>query len=117
MLSLTGEDFTAEQVESLMQDAGVAAHVLASGKDLYEDPQLKHYGYFVDFDYPPVGKIHIEQFACPYPKIPFKGLRPCMLGEHNNYVLKKFAGLSDDEIADLIAEGVITTDADLPEAR
>ena len=39
---------------------------------------------------------------------------PC-LGQHNEYVFREILGMSDDEIANLLAEGVITTDADLPE--
>jgi len=31
------------------------------------------------------------------------------LGEHNEYVYKELLGMTDDEIADCIAEGVITT--------
>jgi crotonobetainyl-CoA:carnitine CoA-transferase CaiB-like acyl-CoA transferase len=38
---------------------------------------------------------------------------PC-LGEDNGYVYKEILEYSDDEIADLLVEGVITTDADLP---
>lgn len=37
------------------------------------------------------------------------------LGQHNKYIFKEILGMSDDEIANLLAEGVITTDADLPE--
>ena len=38
---------------------------------------------------------------------------PC-LGQHNEYVLKKVLQLSDEEIANLILDGVITTNDDLP---
>jgi crotonobetainyl-CoA:carnitine CoA-transferase CaiB-like acyl-CoA transferase len=42
-------------------------------------------------------------------------MRPApLIGEHNEYVLREILGLSDDDIADLIIEGVITTDDDLP---
>lgn len=43
----------------------------------------------------------------------FRKAAPC-LGEDNEHVYKEILGLTDDEIADLLAEGVITTDADLP---
>ena len=42
-----------------------------------------------------------------------KGLGPS-LGKDNEYVYKEILGLTDDEISDLLIEGVITTDADLP---
>ncbi len=37
------------------------------------------------------------------------------MGQHNEYVYKEILGLSDDEIAELLIEKVITTDADLPD--
>ena len=39
---------------------------------------------------------------------------PC-LGEDNEYVYKQVLGYSDEEIADMLVDGVITTDADVPE--
>lgn len=42
-----------------------------------------------------------------------KGLGPS-LGKDNEYVYKEILGLTDDDISDLLVEGVITTDADLP---
>jgi crotonobetainyl-CoA:carnitine CoA-transferase CaiB-like acyl-CoA transferase len=38
---------------------------------------------------------------------------PCV-GEHNQYVYKEILGFSEDEIADMLVNGVITTDADAP---
>ena len=38
---------------------------------------------------------------------------PC-LGEHNEYIYGEILGLTDDKIGDLLAEGIITTEADLP---
>jgi len=38
---------------------------------------------------------------------------PC-LGEDNEYVYKEILGYSDDEIAEMLIEGVITTEADVP---
>ena len=32
-----------------------------------------------------------------------------MIGEHNGLILKEFLGMSDDEIADLIADEVLET--------
>ena len=39
---------------------------------------------------------------------------PC-LGEDNEYVYSKILGYSDEEIEDMLIEGVITTDADVPD--
>ncbi len=39
-----------------------------------------------------------------------------MLGEHTDYILRDVLKYTDDEITDLLIEGVITTEDDLPEA-
>jgi crotonobetainyl-CoA:carnitine CoA-transferase CaiB-like acyl-CoA transferase len=52
-----------------------------------------------------LSKTPDEQFAAP------------ALGEHNEYVLTEVLKLSDDEIADLLVEGAVTTDADLPDFK
>ena len=36
------------------------------------------------------------------------------LGQDNDYVYKEVLGLTDDDIADMLAEGVITTEYDAP---
>ena len=38
------------------------------------------------------------------------------LGEDNEFVYKEILGYTDDEIADFLVEGVITTEADVPVA-
>jgi hypothetical protein len=37
-----------------------------------------------------------------------------MLGQDNEYVYKEILGLTDDDIGDMLAEGVITTEYDAP---
>lgn len=43
--------------------------------------------------------------------------RPPLISEHNEYVYKELLGFSDDEVADMLVEGVITTEADVPEFK
>ncbi len=50
-------NFTAEPVMALMQGAGVAAGVVATAQDSEEDPQLKHYQFFLRIDHPQLGKL------------------------------------------------------------
>ena len=51
-----------------------------------------------------LSKTPDNQFAAP------------ALGEHTEYVCKEILKLSDEEIAELLRDGAITTDADLPQA-
>ena len=39
-----------------------------------------------------------------------------LLGEHNAYVLKELLGYTDDEVAEFLIHGAVTSEADLPEA-
>jgi benzylsuccinate CoA-transferase BbsF subunit len=100
-------NFSPEEVMNKMQAAGVAAGVVQSGKDLIEDPQLKHRHHFWYLNHPEMG-------LCAYDGPPFKlsetpaELRmpaPC-LGEHTEYVCTQILGMSDQEFIGLLTEGV-----------
>jgi len=108
----------AEEVEIMMQAAGVAAAAVAWAEDLYSDPQLKHRGHFrwLDWDWPGRPEGQCTAFDGPafrLSKTPDSQWAPDIYGQHDQYVLKEFLGLSDDNIADLLAERVLTTEEDI----
>ena len=99
---------SAEEVMSRMQAAGVAAGVVETNEDLLEhDPQLKHRRFFWELNHPEIGNYHGLGSAFVLSKAPCELRRAPLLGEHNEYVLKDILDLSDDEIAELVIEGVI----------
>jgi len=104
--------YTAEQVMAMMQDAGIPAGVVQTGEDLFNDPQLKHRRHYRVLNHPEMGPHSYRAPAYYLSKTPCVLIRPgpC-IGEHNLLVYKEFLGFTDDEIADMIAEGVITTEA------
>jgi len=110
--------FTPEEIMTKMQENGVGAGIVHPTSDLYEDPQLKHRGFFVELDHTEMGPHHYDGFTFHLSKTPgeLRMPAPC-LGEHNEYIYSKILGLSDDEIGDLLVEGVITSEADLPWAQ
>ncbi len=98
----------AEEVMTMMQAVGVGAGVVQTGKDLLEhDPQLRHRHFFWELDHPEIGKYRARGPAFVLSKCPCELQRAPLLGEHNEYVLKELLGMSDDEIAGLVIEGVI----------
>ncbi len=106
------EDWTinhsAEEVTTLMQDSGVAAGVLATGEDMMEyDPQLNHRHLFWELDHPEVGKHRVTRPSFVLSKCPYEVQRAPLLGEHNERVLKDILNMPDEEIAELVMEGVI----------
>ena len=100
---------SAEEVMNMMQAAGVAAGVVATGEDLLDhDPQFKHRQTFVELEYPGIGKYRtqigahfmLSKYTCELKPAP-------LLGEHNEYVFKEILGMPDDEYDKLVKEEVI----------
>jgi len=110
------QNYTSEQVMVLMQAAGVPAGVVQTAEDLFSDPQLKHREHFKFLEHKEMGvhAYHSPSYRLSKTACEIKKAAPC-LGEDNEYVYKEILGLSDDEIADLLIEGVITTETDMPE--
>jgi len=107
--------YTPLEVMTRMQEKGVAAGVVHPTSGLFGDPQLGHRRFFVELDHTEMGPHHYDGFTFNLSKTPGKHSLPgpC-LGEHNEYIYSEILGLSDDEIGDLLVDGVITTEADLP---
>jgi benzylsuccinate CoA-transferase BbsF subunit len=99
--------FTAEQVMERLQAAGVAAGLVADGKDLAEDPQLNYYGYFQERDHPYVGRHrHYHPPTFTLSEADPEVTAPVLIGEHTEYIATKILGLSDEEFVQLLQEGV-----------
>ena len=112
------KDYTPEQVMAMMQAAGVpAAVVLTSGEGIVNDPQAKHREAFRWLKHQEIGPMLHNSPSYRLSKTPANIWKaaPC-LGEDNEYVYKEILGYSDDDIAELLIEGVITTEADVPGA-
>jgi benzylsuccinate CoA-transferase BbsF subunit len=102
---------TREHVESILQKAGVPASIVEKPADVYSDPQLEQRKYWVPLDHPVMGEQLYDMQSCfILSKTPrqTKSPPPC-IGEHNEYVFKEFLGMSEDEIAEHIIDGSITT--------
>ncbi len=108
---LVGEwtrDKSPEDVMVRLQKAGVAAGVVQDGEDLQtRDPQLKERGYYVYLDHPETGRIAHDGLTFALSKTPGEVRRAPLLGEHNEYVYREVLGLSEDEVNQLIVEGVL----------
>jgi benzylsuccinate CoA-transferase BbsF subunit len=103
---------TPEEVEQLLQKAGIPANFVERPSDIYQDPQIAHRQYFTELEHPFMGKQKYEAQVCfimsKTPRLLDKP-SPC-LGEHNEYVFKDLLKMTDDEIAEYIIAGGITTE-------
>ena len=101
-------EMTAQEAEDLLQDAGIAAHVVASPDDLARDPQLAALGHFASTpraDGTPAwheacrfvlsGTPALTAFAAPH------------FGRDSDAILTEL-GLPPDRIAQLHANGILT---------
>ncbi len=105
------EGYEASTLMVELQSAGIAAGVVQNGPDLLRDPQLQARGSLLLQDRPGVGEKH-------YPGQPYRfrnaetppNRRAPLLGEHSIEVLTGEAGVSDDEIGQLIIDDVTGMD-------
>lgn len=97
----------AEEVMKLMQEAGVPAGVVENEQDLWEDPQMKHRQHYKVLNHAVIGPHRYDGVPFKLSKSP-QGPRWAgpVLGQHIEKVCSEFAGMSKEEIADCMAEGV-----------
>jgi crotonobetainyl-CoA:carnitine CoA-transferase CaiB-like acyl-CoA transferase len=99
---------SAEDVMDVMQAAGVAAGVVQGGEDLYEhDAHLGYREYYPEIEHPEMGKYFTVAPPYKLSKAPAEPRRAPLMGEDNEYVFKEILGMSDDEVAELVVEGVV----------
>ncbi|MEE9286153.1 MAG: CoA transferase [Dehalococcoidia bacterium] len=90
-----------------LQRAGVPAAWVANGRDVLEDRQLEARGHFHKLTHPILGRRPFDGPAWRMSALtPVVGPAP-LFAEHNEYVFRELLELSDDDIADLVAKGVV----------
>ncbi len=101
-------NYPPEKVMYHMQEAGVPAGIVATAQDLHQDPQLKHRNHFWLLEHPVIGHHTYDAEAFKLSKTPAEPRLPApCLGQHNELVCREILGLSDDDIAELVAQGIL----------
>jgi benzylsuccinate CoA-transferase BbsF subunit len=100
-------NFTAEDVMSRLQKAGVPAGVVENTADAYRDPQLRKRNIYWQMNHPEMGLFtHLGQ-SFRLSKTPSKPFSPSpLLGEHTEQICTEMLGMSDEEFVSLMQEGV-----------
>jgi len=97
-----------EDVMTRMQAGGVGAGRIGTTEDQMEhDPQLKYRHFYWEQDHPEIGKYRPPRQPCVLSKTPCEIRRAPLIGEHNEKIFKEILGMTDDEIAELVIEGVV----------
>ncbi|MDO8615473.1 MAG: CoA transferase [Dehalococcoidia bacterium] len=92
-----------------LQSSGVPAGVVQSARELLDvDEHLKARGYYAYLDHPETGRAAYDGPPFKLSKTPGALRSPApQLGQHTEYVCKEILGLTDEQIADLLVEGVL----------
>jgi benzylsuccinate CoA-transferase BbsF subunit len=106
------EDWTklrsAEEVMTILQQAGVPAGVVENPADVFADPQLRHRELFWPIEHNEIGEFNHLGSSFRMSETPAEPRTPSpLLGEHTEYVMTKILGKSDEEFLDLLTTGVL----------
>ena len=99
--------YAAEDVMKLLQRAGVAAGIVATGEDISNDPQHKHRGYFHDLDHPEMGHFNYPDHPYKLSETPAEISASPVLGQHTELVIKEILGFSEEEYVELLVAEVL----------
>jgi benzylsuccinate CoA-transferase BbsF subunit len=95
-----------EEIMNLLQGQGVPAGKANNGKDLGEDPQLKHDGYYTRLPHPEMGETDFACHSITFSRSPQRMMRSPCLGEHTENICQDILGMHPDTFLKLKNEGV-----------
>jgi crotonobetainyl-CoA:carnitine CoA-transferase CaiB-like acyl-CoA transferase len=98
---------TKENAAEALQAAGVPASPVLSAPEVFEDPHLRARGFFESVAHSVAGVWEVEGPHWRFSESPAHIRLPApAFGEHNGYVFRELLGLSEDEVAELEAQGI-----------
>ncbi|MBN2062277.1 MAG: CoA transferase [Deltaproteobacteria bacterium] len=95
-----------EDIMRRMQNAGVAAGIVQNGKDLWDDPQLKHRNSVCELEHPETGTTLCQRVGICLPEVQYELRRAPLLGEHTEDICKRVLEMTDEEFVTLFNDGV-----------
>jgi benzylsuccinate CoA-transferase BbsF subunit len=99
----------ADAIEERLQAAQVPAHVVSTDKDLFGDAHLRAARHFRKVSDPIIGDAEIEAPRFQLHRTPHVEIAPGpRIGQHTKEILTGICGLSENEIAELTAAGILT---------
>lgn len=102
----------AESLAAELQAARVAAYPVLSVEDLFEhDAQLRSREHYIWVDHTEIGRAPVDAAGFRFQSLSSRPCRPApRLGEHSDYVLQDVLGLGEDEVNELMLEGIVGLD-------
>jgi len=99
---------TPEEIMTTLQSAGIAAGMVENAADVFKDPQLHQRGLFWPMEHSEMGSFTHLGTSMVLTKTPAKAMKPSpCIGEHNEYVITKILGKTDEEFVELLVSGTL----------
>jgi benzylsuccinate CoA-transferase BbsF subunit len=97
------------RVAQTLQAAGVPCGPVNDFDELlHHDPQLRHRQVWTEVEHPELGTALFEDWGFRLSQVSVRPRsRAPLLGEHNDRVLQEILGMSEDEVNELLIEGVL----------
>ena len=101
----------AQDLAETLQGAGIAASLVMTGEDIFNDPHYQERGLLELVDHPSAGMYFLPGVAWKMSATPGSVRWPApRLGEHNEFVFGELLGMTDSGIARLDEDGVTGTE-------
>lgn len=99
---------TPEDVMHLLQEHGLSAGIVQNAADLFQDPQIKERDVLKQMEHDEIGPLSHRGVAFKLSRTPCELNMPGpRLGQHTEYVCRKFLGMSDEKFVSLLNEGAL----------
>jgi benzylsuccinate CoA-transferase BbsF subunit len=102
------EQYTPQEVMTMMQEAGVPAGIVQNAEDIVDiDPHVKARGLLLRLHHPVVGDYLHTRWPFILSKTPAVIRTGPLMGAHNHYICTEILGMSDEEFVELVNAEVI----------
>jgi crotonobetainyl-CoA:carnitine CoA-transferase CaiB-like acyl-CoA transferase len=100
------KQYTSQELEAKLVEAGVPCARLATVAEVGENPQVQFRGILEDSDYPTKGRIRTVRAPIMIDgNLPETRMQPPLLGQHTVEVLREH-GYADEKIQELLSKGI-----------
>jgi len=105
------ESMTRDEAVSYFVEVGLPVAPILYASETVRDPQVLARDMLVEVEHPKLGKIKMMNFPVKFSETPGKVRTAApLLGQHNKEVLMNYLGYKEEEIAQLLKEGVIAVE-------
>ncbi|MDI6756047.1 MAG: CoA transferase, partial [Thermodesulfobacteriota bacterium] len=102
------ENYTVEEITQRLEKHRVPCSPIQDISELVHDPHLKEREFFVEVEHPIMGKVTLPGAPYKFSETPLAKPEPSPgLGEHNEYILTRYLGKSEEDIKLLYSGGVL----------